>query len=212
MTRAPSPWVKICGITCEEDAEIAILAGADALGLNFVRASKRWIDEDTGQRLVERVAGRVECVAVVADLSLAEAEALRQRVGFGWLQLHGHEAPELTTALPRSFQALGVADATDVERTALWPGERLLLDAKSTTALGGTGQRFDWSLITQLCRARRVILAGGLTPENVADAVRAVQPWGVDVASGVEVNGTPRRKDAAKVQGFVAAARHALLA
>ena len=104
---------------------------------------------------------------------------------------------------------MAIGSATDAERAALYGGERLLLDAKSDAALGGTGKVFDWELVRSLCRARRVILAGGLTPENVTTAVESVAPWGVDVASGVEVAGHPRRKDQLKVTRFVQAARDA---
>ena len=207
--RGQTPWVKICGITCAADAELAVAAGADAIGLNFVPSSKRYVDEQAARRIVEQVGARIECVGVIADLSFAEAEALRSAVGFQWLQLHGREAPERVAEHERAFQAVAIGSAADAERAALYGGERLLLDAKSDGALGGTGKVFDWQLVRSLCRARRVILAGGLTPENVGTALKSVEPWGVDVASGVEIAGEPRRKDQLKVTRFVQAARDA---
>jgi len=204
-----TPWVKICGITSAADAELAIAAGADAIGLNFVPSSKRYVEPPTARQIVEQVGARIECVGVIADLAFEQAEALRSAVGFQWLQLHGQEAPERVAEHERAFQAVAIGSAADAERAASYGGERLLLDAKSDGALGGTGKVFDWQLVRGLCEARRVILAGGLTPENLTRAIKSVAPWGVDVASGVEVTGDPRRKDQQKVTRFVQAARDA---
>ncbi|HTU60096.1 MAG TPA: phosphoribosylanthranilate isomerase, partial [Polyangiales bacterium] len=197
------------GITSLADAELVLAAGADAIGLNFVPSSKRYVDPQTARGIVQRVGTRIECVGVIADLGAEEAEALRSSVGFQWLQLHGREPPGRAAEQARTFQAVAIGNAADAERAALYAGERLLVDAKSDGALGGTGKVFDWELVRRLCGARKVILAGGLTPENVTTAVNSVAPWGVDVASGVEVSGEPRRKDALKVERFVQAARHA---
>jgi len=111
--------------------------------------------------------------------------------------------------LPEAYKAIGISNATDAARAAEYGGDRLLVDAKSGTpgVLGGTGQTFDWSLVATLAARRDLIVAGGLTPDNVADAVRALEPFGVDVASGVELPGNPRKKDAALVHAFVAAVR-----
>jgi phosphoribosylanthranilate isomerase len=170
------------------------------------------VDAATARRLRETVGTRAEVIAVVADLARPELEELRDRTQIRWLQLHGSEQPAaLAELLPGAFKALRVADARDVEEAARYGGERLLVDAKVKGELGGTGHTFDWSLVTQLARERALVLAGGLTPENVAAAVRFVAPYGVDTASGVE-GADPRRKDAGKVHAFVRAARAALLA
>lgn len=203
-----SVWVKICGITRVEDAELAVDAGADAVGLNLVPGSPRRVERALAEAVVTCCRGRVEVVGVIADLGLDEARRLRDELGLDALQLHGDEPPELLAALlPAAFKAVRVGSALDAEEAARFAGERLLLDAKVAGQLGGTGRRVDPEWVCGLARRRRVILAGGLTPGNVAAAVRAVAPWGVDVASGVEsASGV---KAAALVRAFVREARRA---
>jgi len=199
--------VKICGLTREEDAELCIEAGATAIGLNFVPTSRRRVDEAVARRIVDRVRGRIVTVAVVADLGVRELERLARATGVERLQLHGHESPEAVGAAgPNAFKAARIGDASDALAAAAFPGEWLLVDAKAPGGeLGGTGARFDWSLVKSLVRSRKVIVAGGLDPSNVAGAVRELEPFGVDVASGVE--SSPGIKDPAKVRAFIAAAR-----
>jgi phosphoribosylanthranilate isomerase len=202
-------WIKICGITSVEDALLVARAGADAIGVNFVKSSKRYVDVETGAAIREAVGRDVEVVGVVADRSVEELAELRERTGIEWLQLHGQEDAELVRkAMPHAYKAVGIATAADVEHGRAFPGERLLADAKVEGELGGTGRSFDWKLVQELARARRVVLAGGLRPDNVAEAVRSVRPFGVDVASGVEA-GDARRKDVERVAAFVRAARSA---
>ena len=202
-------WVKLCGITSVADARLVVREGADALGLNLVPSSKRRVDEDTAREIIAAVGTNVEVIAVVADLPLAELLALRARLGVHALQLHGSEPPALLAALlPQAFRAVRIADQADVALARSFGGERLLADAKVRGELGGTGHTFDWSLVTGLARERALVLAGGLTPDNVAAAIRQVRPHGVDTASGVEA-GDPRQKDAGKVARFVAEARRA---
>jgi phosphoribosylanthranilate isomerase len=204
-------YVKVCGITELEDALAAVEAGADVLGFNCIPSSKRFVER---ARIGSIVAGvrraglEVRCVAVVADLPVPDALALLEELELDRLQLHGDESPaELAALGARAYKALRVADAADVASALTFPGHPLLVDAKVPGQLGGTGQCIDWPLVEPLARARPLLLAGGLTPLNVAAAVSAVQPWGVDVASGVEVDAQPRRKDAGKLRRFVAAAR-----
>jgi phosphoribosylanthranilate isomerase len=204
--------VKICGITSVEDALLSIAAGADALGLNFVPSSKRLISPATAAHIVDSVGDLVEMVAVVANRSTSELEDLREATGIRWLQLHGEESPEeLQALLPDAFKAVAVGSAADVTNAARYAGDRLLIDAKSPTELGGTGTSFDWSLpgVAALVQHRNVIVAGGLRPENVAEAVLKLRPFGVDVASGVEAPGNPRKKDEQKLRAFVNAVRSA---
>lgn len=202
-------WIKICGITTTEDAELVVAAGADAIGLNFVRSSKRYVDETTARRVIAAIAGRVEVIAVVADTGAAELRALRERLGVDALQLHGSEPPSVVASLlPKAYQAVRIATAEDVTAARAYDGARLLADAKVAGELGGTGRTFDWSLVGGLARERAVIVAGGLTPANVGAAVRALRPYGVDTASGVE-GADPRRKDPAKITAFVRAGRAA---
>ena len=201
-------YVKICGITREADALLCVEAGASAIGLNFVPTSKRRVDRDTARRIVEAVAGRVEVVAVVADESPEALQALRADTGIQWLQLHGDEPPEaLARVVPPVFKAVRIGDAADVAAARLYGGNRLLADAKVAGATGGTGVSFDWELVRELARERPLVLAGGLRPDNVAAAVRAVRPFGVDTASGVE--SFPGIKDPKLVRAFILAARAA---
>jgi phosphoribosylanthranilate isomerase len=185
----------------------------DVLGFNHIASSKRYLPASEIRSLSARVkeeASEVLCVAVVADVPSAQAKLLIERLGVDRLQLHGNEpADELLALGANAFKALRIADAADVAQALTFPGHPLLVDAKVQGQLGGTGQRLDWPLVASLARARALILAGGLTPENVAEAIDVVQPWAVDVASGVEQAHDPRRKDAARMQRFVAAARSA---
>jgi phosphoribosylanthranilate isomerase len=202
-------WIKVCGITRFEDAFVALDAGADALGVNFVSSSKRHVDVEFGRALCEAVGDRAEIIAVVADRSLAELAEIRERTGVAWLQLHGSEAPDAVRALlPHAYKAVRIATASDANEAQRMPGERLLADAKVEGELGGTGKVFDWRLVVELSRERKLVLAGGLTPENVAEAIRITRPFGVDVASGVEA-GDPRKKDPERVARFVRAVRSA---
>jgi phosphoribosylanthranilate isomerase len=202
-------FVKVCGVTSVEDALVAVEAGATAIGVNFVASSKRLVDVATGRAVREAVGERAEVIAVVADRSPSELSELRERTGITWLQLHGNESPDAVRALlPDAYKAARIATAGDVADARAFPGERLLVDAKVPGALGGTGHRFDWKLVVGLAAERRVVLAGGLTPENVGEAVRVVRPFGVDVASGVE-GADPRKKDPARIARFVQAARSA---
>jgi phosphoribosylanthranilate isomerase len=204
-----SLWVKICGVTSVEDARLAVSAGANAVGVNLVRSSKRRVDEETARRIVDAVGGATEVIAVVADVEPEELALLRARLGVAAVQLHGSETPDvLERLLPQAYQALRIATPADVAAARTYGGARLLVDAKVPGELGGTGHTFDWTLVDTLARERALVVAGGLTAENVGAAVRALRPYGVDTASGVE--GTdPRKKDPSKVARFVRASRDA---
>lgn len=209
MNTPPTRWVKICGITNVGDAEHAVRAGASAIGLNFVPSSRRRVELEVAREIAEVVRGRIEVVGVFADEPAERLVEIAAAVGLDRLQLHGNEPAELVADLPRAFKALGVAGAADVIGARAFPGELLLLDAKVQGASGGTGHTFDWSLLGEIVAERRIVLAGGLTPDNVQDAVRRVKPYGVDVASGVEPPGSPGQKDAEKILRFVREARSA---
>ena len=201
-------WIKICGVTRAADAERVAELGADALGLNFVHGSKRRLTIEQARPIVEAVRGRIELVAVVANPTEPEIEELRRDLGIEWLQLHGEEvAARVARLLPHAFKAVAIEDAADARRAATFPGERLLVDTKVGSGSGGTGKVFDWQLVTELAQTRQLIVAGGLTPRNVAAAVRVLEPFGVDVASGVE--SAPGVKDPALLEAFVLAARQA---
>ena len=203
-------YVKVCGITQLDDAQAAIAAGVDALGFNFVPGSKRRVEIEPARDIIAAVRGRVLSIVLVADLPTRDALELLSALGADRLQLHGEESEgQLLELSPRAFKAIRIGDAVDVERARAFPGHPLLVDAKVAGQLGGTGHSIDWPLVAGLARERALMLAGGLTADNVEQAVRIVQPWGVDTASGVESSTDPRRKDLDKMQRFVAAARRA---
>ena len=203
--------VKICGVRTAEDARACVLLGASSIGVNFVRESPRHVDASTARAIAHaahEANPKTVVVGVVANLSVEEMRALVREAGLDCLQLHGDESHETVAALlPHAYKAVRISTAADVERARAVPGEYLLVDAKVDGALGGTGKAFDWSLVKELARERKLTLAGGLDPDNVARAVRELDPYCVDVASGVEWAGRPGEKDLAKVKAFIGAAR-----
>jgi phosphoribosylanthranilate isomerase len=214
----PSRWpgsddggvlVKVCGVRSVADAEMCAAEGVDAIGLNFWSGSSRRVDAEDAARIVEAVGDGVATVGLFVDASEEEIVGLRQRVGFGWVQLHGSESPELVAALgPRAYKALRVKDESIAEEAKRFGGPLILLDAWVAGQKGGTGARFDWRLARAVASSRAVVLAGGLDASNVAEAVREVRPRAVDVASGVE--SSPGVKVRQKVAAFVAAVRGAV--
>lgn len=203
--------VKICGVRSASSAVMCAELGASAVGVNFVASSPRRVDPEAARAIARAVhaSGRpTSVVGVVADMSVDAMRALVREAELDCLQLHGDEPPgALAPLLPHAYKAIRVATSVDVARARTYPGERLLVDAKVEGALGGTGHVFDWSLVGDLAKERRLTVAGGLTPDNVAEAIRAVRPWGVDVASGVER--APGDHDLARVRAFLEAVRAA---
>ena len=198
--------VKICGVTSPGEALAAVEAGADSVGVNFVASSIRRVDAATARAIVDAVGDKALVVGVVAGMSVPAMRELRDAAGLGCLQLHGDEtADDVTALLPHAYKAVRVETAADVARARAMPSDYVLVDAKVPGALGGTGHAFDWSLVVELARTRKLVLAGGLRPENVARAIAMVRPWCVDVASGVE--SAPGKKDPAKVRAFIDAVR-----
>ena len=198
--------IKICGLTTVHQAQSCVDLGVDAIGVNLVASSPRRIDLATAREIARHVGGRTLVVAVVAGMTVAAMRALREESGAGCLQLHGDEsADDVLALLPHAYKAVHVADAADIARADAMPGDYVLVDAKVSGALGGTGQTLDWSLVEGLARRRRLTLAGGLRAENVASAIDRVKPWCVDVASGVET--APGVKDPHKLKQFVDAVR-----
>jgi phosphoribosylanthranilate isomerase len=197
--------VKICGVTSLEDARMCLDAGADAIGLNFWSGSARRCEEGVARSIVAELKGRTLFVGVFVDSSAEEVERIRASVGLDCVQLHGDESAQmLAQFLPHAYKAVRVrGDVLAAVRG--YPGEHVLLDAYVAGLPGGTGATFDWNLARAVAAERRLTLAGGLTPANVRSAVETVQPYCVDVASGVE--SAPGVKDAALVRAFVANAR-----
>lgn len=198
--------VKICGLTTVDDAVRCIEAGAHAIGLNFWARSPRCVDVPTARAIVEAGGDRATMVGVFVDFTLEQIREILRETGIRWAQLHGDETPELVAQLlPHAYKAVGVKDGSAIELARGYPGEHLLLDASVPGMPGGTGRTFDWDIAATVAKERKLTLAGGLTPDNVAEAVRAVKPFRVDVASGVE--STPGRKDPELVRRFVERAK-----
>lgn len=199
--------MKICGVTRLEDALAAAALGADALGFNFWPRSKRYLPPAEARAIVRRLPPFVSAVGVFVDPTREEVLRAAEASGVRVVQLHGDEPPELCLSLPLPvLKAVRVADGRSLAALASYDVSGFLLDAPGA-GYGGGGVTFDWSLAAQAARELPIVLAGGLTPENVADAVRAVRPWAVDVASGVE--SAPGVKDHEKMRRFVEQAKEA---
>ena len=217
-------WVKICGTTNLEDALTAIDAGTEALGFVFYEKSPRKIDVEAAREIVSQLPGNVEKVGVFVNELPERVARTADEVGLTAVQLHGDEhnnpsshvgngARKLFVAIPASL----LSRAGNKSAGLTWFSARpeacsaIFLDSGSTEQRGGTGKRFDWEdarpWVSQLSQKFRIVVAGGLTPTNVADAMRLLHPWGVDVASGVELK--PGKKDPEKVRAFVQAVRRA---
>jgi phosphoribosylanthranilate isomerase len=204
--------VKICGITNEADAQVAIDCRADALGFNFYRPSKRYIDIETAADWIEKLPGEICKVAVLVNPTFEEAIRASEWPFIDALQLHGSESPEFCRRLAereiRFAKALPVTNTSSLIDAPSFFTSTLVLDSALGGEFGGSGRTFPWQLARRFVEARsdlRLILAGGLTPENVAQAVDEVRPFGVDVTSGVE--SSPGRKDHARLRAFIEAAR-----
>jgi phosphoribosylanthranilate isomerase len=202
--------VKVCGITSYEDAAAVVEAGADALGFNFYPASPRYVDPLIVRGIVRRLSPFATAVGVFVNM--ANTRALTEIVRFSGvqvLQLHGDESPDYCRELQDwpLIKAIRPGGGLDCVVLSEYPVQAFLLDARDEGHYGGTGKTFDWTLATGIKGIRPVILAGGLTPENVAHAIQAVQPYAVDVCSGVEA--MPGKKDPAKLLRFMEEVRHA---
>lgn len=201
--------VKICGITREADAQAAADAGADAIGLVFHPASPRCVSLDVAASIVRMLGPFVTTVGLFVDAAPDRVREVLARTGIHLLQLHGNEAPDYCAQFGVPYiKALRMAPGLDPAAAAAdYPtAAGLLFDAWDPLVAGGTGASFDWSRLPAL-RQRPLILAGGLSPANVAQAVRQVHPYAVDVSSGVEV--APGIKDPRLIRDFIAAAKSA---
>jgi phosphoribosylanthranilate isomerase len=208
--------IKICGIRTLHDALAAVDAGADMLGFNFYKKSPRYIDVGMCRSITSSLRSRshARLVGVFVNASVAEIHATMGTCGLHFAQLHGDESPEMLNALNgKAFKAIRLSASESVEQSVYPFCEAsvdkpvLLVDAAVKGVYGGSGVTADWSAAAELAKKYPLLLAGGLTPENVAEAVGRVKPWGVDVASGVESR--PGVKDEAKMRAFVKAVREA---
>jgi phosphoribosylanthranilate isomerase len=201
--------VKICGITNLDDALMAVEAGADALGFVFFGASPRHIFCEQAASIIRHLPPFVQTVGLFVNESLTKVNETTDRCGLDIVQLHGEEPPGFCAAVRRRvIKVLRIKDASSLEPIDDYPVSAFLLDAWSPTAPGGTGKTFNWDIAKSAAQKGRIILAGGLTPENVSEAIRQVRPYAVDVSSGVE--SAPGKKDHAKVREFISKAKETL--
>ena len=198
-------FVKVCGTTTEEDALLAVAMGADGIGFIFA-PSPRQVSATVVRQIVHRLPPEVVTVGVFRDAGPEHVVKVVNDIGLKAAQLHGHETPEqvqwVVERVPVVINAFP-AGSSAIRRAAEYGAQIVMLDAPSP----GSGQVFDWRLVDGVPPGSRLLLAGGLTPENVADAIQQARPWGVDVCTGVESQ--PGRKDAVKLRTFVANAKAA---
>ena len=203
--------IKICGIKTVTDARAAMEAGADLIGFNFYPKSPRFVEVGLCRGIMSTMrnfGGHVQYVGVFVNASVAQIRATMETCGLNLAQLHGDESADMLQELGgKGFKAFrGIPE--NLDGFARQNAPAFLLDASVKGMYGGSGVTADWSMATVLAKTYPLLLAGGLNPENVADAVRQVKPWGVDVASGVEA--APGVKDAGKLKAFVKAVRSAM--
>jgi phosphoribosylanthranilate isomerase len=202
--------VKVCGITNVEDAMAAVEAGADALGFIFYEQSPRYVVPAVAGRIIAELPPLVMPIGVFVNERLSTVRSVMDRCGLAMAQLHGDEDASYCHELSRpAMKALRLKNRGALLALAEYQGRGrvrgFVLDAFSEAAYGGTGQITDWGLAAEVAKSTPVLLAGGLTPENVAEAIRVVRPYGVDVSSGVE--SAPGKKNHAKIRAFLDAVR-----
>lgn len=199
--------VKICGITNLPDAQAAVEAGADMVGLMFYERSPRNVSLPTAVKIAKHLPPHVARVGVFVNPKVETVLQAIGECGLNILQFHGDESPQFCTEFGlMSVKAFRILDTGSLNALPSYPTDAWLLDAYADDKLGGTGEKFNWDLAVEAKKfGRPIFLAGGLTPKNVADAVRQVQSYAVDVSSGVEAS--PGKKDHAKVKAFIQAAK-----
>ncbi|MDQ3387749.1 MAG: phosphoribosylanthranilate isomerase [Actinomycetota bacterium] len=200
--------VKVCGITSTRDAHAAAEAGADAVGLIFAPSPRR-IGVDEAREISSALPEDVLKVGVFVNAAPEEVLEIVREVGLDYAQLHGDEGPEVVAAVRdggvRVIKALRVRDADSLEDFEQYGADLYLLDAYSERARGGTGERFDWSLAKTLIGRDNIVVSGGLNPDNVAEAIRAFEPFGVDASSSLE--DSPGEKNDERVRRYISAAK-----
>ena len=202
--------VKVCGITNAEDAWAAVEAGADALGFIFYEQSPRYVVPAVASRIIAELPPLIMPVGVFVNEGMATVRSIMDTCGLAMAQLHGDENASYCHELSRpSMKALRLKDRGSLLALAEYQGRGgvrgFVLDTFSELTYGGTGQVTDWALAADVAKSTRILLAGGLTPDNVAEAIHTVRPYGVDVSSGVE--SAPGKKDHAKIRAFLEAVR-----
>jgi phosphoribosylanthranilate isomerase len=204
--------VKVCGITRLEDADLAASLDAWAIGFILWPGSRRACDPAVAAGVARALRRRLELVGVFVNPTLDDVAGAHEAIGFTHVQLHGDEGPAFCAAVrqrtgARVIKALRIASGADIRDAERFHTDLHLFDTSVRGAYGGSGRTWDWRLVAQRRSSVPMILSGGLDPDNVAEAIAAVRPWGVDVASGVEAS--PGIKDHEKMEAFVAAAHGA---
>ena len=204
------PKVKICGITNSNDADAAVEAGADALGFVFFAKSPRCIDPKVAQQIIAKLPPFILSVGVFVNEEVTVVRDTMDQCGLALAQLHGDESPAYCESLNRPIlRAIRLRDRGSFLSLAEYKGRAgvrgFVIDAFSESSYGGTGQTVDWNIAAEAAKSAPILLAGGLTPDNVQEAIHKVQPYGVDVSSGVEAK--PGTKDPAKIQAFIQAVK-----
>ena len=200
-------FIKICGITTIDDAEIAVSSGATAIGLNFYKLSKRFVTIERAKEIADSVRGKSAIVGVFVNESLETVKRIATAVKLTYCQFHGEETADYVNKFPNAIKAFRVNDSLKNVYFDDFKCPSFLLDSFSEKEYGGTGMTFNWLLAREANEFGKIIVAGGLTPDNVKQAIEIAQPWGVDVSSGVEIE--PGKKDRDKVFQFVRSAREA---
>ena len=200
--------VKVCGNTAVETAMVAVEEGADLLGFIMAAGTPRSLTVERARQIVRELPPTVDRVGVFVDQPIAEVEEIAAEVGFTVIQLHGQETWEeaFTMSYPL-IKAVRLDSAKSAASVAWPPGQILLADTHAPGLLGGTGRTFPWQWVQDLALRYRLVLSGGLTPQNVGDGIRALRPWGVDASSRLE--SSPGVKDPDLVRAFVRGARRA---
>jgi phosphoribosylanthranilate isomerase len=201
--------VKICGITKIEDALKAVEFGADAIGFVFYKDSPRHVSPEIARDIIHSLPPFITTVGVFVNEHPSTIERVLKMTGIDVVQLHGNESPEVCTLWLRVIKAIRVREITDIDLLCKYKVSAYLLDTYSPDTPGGTGQTFDWDIAVEAKRYGPIILAGGLTPENVMEAVRKVRPYAVDVSSGVESE--KGVKDHEKLRRFIQNAKSVML-
>lgn len=201
--------VKICGIGSLEDAEAAVEAGADALGFNFWPRSPRYITPEAAREIIANLPPFVANIGVFVNETQHAIEAIATDLRLAAVQLHGDESPDFCAGITaaKTIKAIRVTDGFQPNSIGRYPASMILLDTGLSGSYGGTGKTFDWSIAVECSRVALIMLAGGLTAENVGEAIAMVRPAAIDVCSGVEAE--PGRKDLAKLRDFMLAATKA---
>jgi len=199
--------VKICGITRLNDARHAVACGVDALGFVFWPKSPRYIAPERAVEIIAALPAHVTTVGVFVNESVDGIRAIVEGTGIGVVQLHGDETPDYASSLGRPVWRAFTVERAEAMSSAWPPDTTVLVDASDPVRRGGTGVKVDWRRAAGIARAHRIVLAGGLTPENVVEAIETVRPYGVDVSSGVE--DSPGVKNVDKIERFLTGARSA---